>query len=232
MNPNLTDPQLIDRLASEYVLGTLRGPARSRFEHWRASSVLVDERCRFWEERLMPLAKGLVPLEPPAHVWPEIRRRLNLPSTAPARRWGRSLAIAASVALLVVLGSLLYWRVGGPGKPTVLATISAPSGAQVWRVEIYAPAGGAGRIMVRAGELPPRPAGRDYELWALPAGGTPVSLGVLPTTGVLRRDLSQEQQRALARSPQVAVSIEPTGGSRTGQPTGAIVFVAPLRAVS
>lgn len=102
----------------------------------------------------------------------------------------------------------------------------------MWRVEIYAPAGGAGRIMVRAGELPPRPAGRDYELWALPAGGTPVSLGVLPTTGVLRRDLSQEQQRALARSPQVAVSIEPTGGSRTGQPTGAIVFVAPLRAVS
>jgi anti-sigma-K factor RskA len=232
MNPNLTDRELIDRLASEYVLGTLRGPARRRFEGWRTSSALVDERCRFWEERLMPLAKGLEPVEPPAHVWYAIRRRLNLPSAVPARKWGRSLAIAASVAMVVLLGSLLYWRATGPGKATELATISAPSGAQVWRVEIYAPAGGTGRIMVRAGELPPRPAGRDYELWALPAGGAPVSLGVLPSRGVLRRDLSQEQQRALASSTQVAVSIEPAGGSPTGRPTGAVVFVAPLRALS
>src|ERR1700752_712858 len=49
-NLNPTDRELIDRLASEYVLGTLRGRARSRFERWRTTSAVVDERCRFWEE--------------------------------------------------------------------------------------------------------------------------------------------------------------------------------------
>ena len=36
-------PEIIDSLAAEYVLGTLRGPARLRFEKWRARVPLVDE---------------------------------------------------------------------------------------------------------------------------------------------------------------------------------------------
>ena len=84
MKPDNRD--IIDRLASEYVLGTLRGSARRRFERWRASTPLVDQRCRFWEERLMRLAKGLTPVQPPAHVWPAIQRRLNLTNRQRALR--------------------------------------------------------------------------------------------------------------------------------------------------
>jgi anti-sigma-K factor RskA len=40
------------------------------------------------------------------------------------------------------------------------------------------------------------------------------------------------QKQALALSSQVAVSIEPLGGSPTGQPTGAVIYVAPLRTPS
>jgi anti-sigma-K factor RskA len=231
-NLNPTNPELIDRLSSEYVLGTLRGPARRRFERWRESSATVDERCRFWEERLMPLAKGLAPIEPPAHVWRGIRTRLNLAEGARAPISIRTLALAASVLVVLGLGALLYWRSIVPGKVVELATISAPTGAPVWNVEIYAPSGGSGRMIVRTGALPAAPAGRDYELWALPKGGAPVSLGVLPSRGVSRQQLTQTQQSALANSVQVAVSLEPSGGSPTGQPTGAIVFVAPLRTVS
>ena len=79
--------EVIDRLAAEYALGTLRGPARRRFERWRASTPFVDERCRFWEERLMYLAKDLEPVQPPARVWPAIQRRLNLTNrSSPWRR--------------------------------------------------------------------------------------------------------------------------------------------------
>jgi anti-sigma-K factor RskA len=88
---------------------------------------------------------------------------------------------------------------------------------------------------VRNGALPARQGGRDYdyELWALPAGAPPVSLGVLPATGgASRHALSSRQLDALAASMQVAVSIEPAGGSPTGQPTGPVVLTAPLSAVS
>lgn len=221
------DPEVMDRLAAEYVLGTLRGRARRRFERWRSVSRLVDERAAFWEDRLLGLAKGTAPVTPPAHVWEGIRRRLGFGARRMSR--ARAYAIAASIALVLILGGLLYWQTFGPQRPTQVADISAAAGPRVWTVEIY---GRTAHLNVRAGTLPPTPAGRDYELWALPAGGMPVSLGVLPRSGSAQRTLTDAQRRALARTPQLAVSVEPTGGSPTGQPTGAIVFVAPLRSVS
>jgi anti-sigma-K factor RskA len=219
------DPYLIDSLAAEYVLGTLRGPARRRFEKWRANTSLVQERCRFWEENLMPLAKGLRPVRPPARVWQGIRARLNLARGEPHRRPLRALAIAASVLLVAGLSALLYWRTIGPGKVFEVAAITTPAGAQVWEVDVY-----RGRLIVHAGQLPTHPTDRDFELWALPAGGKPVSLGVLPISGTARRTLTAAQQQALANAANVAVTLEQPGGSPTGQPTSTPIFVAPLRA--
>ena len=223
------NPEIVDRLASEYVLGTLRGPARRRFERWRASTPLVDERCRFWEERLMRLAQGLTPLQPPAHVWPAIQRRLNLTAAGPGLRRIRTFALAASVVLVMGLAGLLYWRSVQTVRATVVSTISAKSGEHVWELEVF---GNLDRLVAHAAKLPARPAGSDYELWALPKGRAPVSLGVLPAEGATTRILTPIQKEALASSSQVAVSIEPHGGSPTGQPTGDIVFTAPLRAAS
>ncbi len=223
--------EVVDRLAAEYVLGTLRGRARRRFERWRATSPLVEERSVFWENRLVELAKRTPAVTPPAHVWEGIRTRLGFADLRPGRSRFRvrSFALAASLALVVVAGALLYWRAFGPQQPTQIATIAASSGTRVWTVEIF---GKSAHLNVRAGVLPARPPGHDYELWALPKGGMPVSLGILPGEGSSQRTLTAAQQKALAEAPQVAVSIEPTGGSPTGQPTGAIVFVAPLRALT
>jgi len=221
-------PELIDFLAAEYVLGTLRGRARRRFESWRARIPLVDERCRFWEENLMHLLKGLRPIRPPPHVWQGIRARLNLSRTERKQR-GRPWAIAASLLLVVGLSALLYWRTTEPGKLTAVATIAAPAGAQLWEVDVYRD---TGRVIMRTGRLPPHAADRDFELWALPAGGKPVSLGVMPLRGTTQRTLTDVQRQALANSAQVAVTVEQLGGSPTGAPTSTPVYVAPLRAPS
>jgi anti-sigma-K factor RskA len=227
MNPD--NREVIDRLASEYALGTLRGPARRRFERWRASTPFVNERCRFWEERLMYLAKDLRPVQPPARVWPAIERRLNLTNRSGALRRFRSYALAASVMLVVGLGALLYWRSVASLRATTVATISAKSGEHLWDVEVF---GKADRLVAHVAKLPARPAGSDYELWALPKGAAPVSLGVLPAAGATTRTLTLIQKQALALSAEVAVSIEPLGGSPTGQPTGAVLYVAKLRTPS
>jgi anti-sigma-K factor RskA len=52
---------------------------------------------------------------------------------------------------------------------------------------------------------------------------------VLPSSGTLSRELSAAQRQAIARATRVAVSVEPLGGSPTGQPTGNIIFVVPLK---
>jgi anti-sigma-K factor RskA len=217
-------PELIERLAAEYALGTLRGGARRRFERWRSDSPQIETRCRWWEDQLMGLARKVPPVQPPARVWSGIEQRLSLGRTVRLRRT-RQLAIAAGIVLVAALAALWYWPGGPFARPSAVASIAPLGGSPVWHIDIFTR---AGRLAARADRAPPAVAGRDYELWALPAAGSPVSLGLLPRTGELRRALSERQQQALAGSMRLAVSIEPTGGSPTGLPTGTIVFVAPL----
>jgi anti-sigma-K factor RskA len=69
-------------------------------------------------------------------------------------------------------------------------------------------------------------AGTSLELWALPKGGKPKSLGVLSgAKGVLQ--LGASADRSLADVPMLAVSLEPRGGSPTGLPSGPMLYSGP-----
>ena len=225
---------LVDRLAAEYVLGTLRGQARRRLERWRLSSTLVDDRCRFWEEQLMSLLINMRTLQPPSDAWERIRARLSLPDAAPQRlARGRSWAVAAAVVLVVGFAALWRWQATTLPRATEVAEVSTAAGKPLWSVELYGKPQRLAAIRVEAGVAARPPDGRDYELWALPKQGAPVSLGVLPyQANTVRHALNEGQRVALAAAQQLAVSVEPVGGSPTGQPTGAVVYVVPLRAVS
>jgi anti-sigma-K factor RskA len=72
------------------------------------------------------------------------------------------------------------------------------------------------------------PDARSRELWALPEGGAPVSLGLMPASGSIDLALDDRQRAALAAAKNIAVSDEPAGGSPTGAPTGEVLYVAAL----
>jgi anti-sigma-K factor RskA len=78
------DPELQDRLAAEYALGTLRGPARRRFERLLSGNSRLRALAQDWELRLNPLAESARAVAPPARVWEEIDRRIG-PASAPMR---------------------------------------------------------------------------------------------------------------------------------------------------
>jgi len=213
--------ELVDRLAAEYVLGTLRHRARRRFERWLLSPQ-VGALVKAWEDRLAGLEPQLTPVQPPAEVWRGIESRLELRKMQrrPATRW---LAIAASLLFFVAVG--LFFAI--PGRPPVTGTSTLAADAQTiyWRVDVL---GDRQEISVRVQSVYDLPAGKAHELWALPEGGAPVSLGVLPHTGERRVILTAAQRAALSNSRQIAVSLEPDGGSPTGAPTGPVLLVAPL----
>lgn len=221
MYPEPRHSELIDRLAAEYVLGTLRGRARQRFERWRDNFEMVSAHCVQWERRLAPMAERLRPMSPPPQVLARIQQRLGL-APSPPLRWASALAVLA-----LVIAMFAYWPATRMAQPDRVASINTPAGSVQWRVELYTQ---RARLVVRSPALAVRPSARDYELWALPTGAPPVSLGILPVRGETSLALNDMQRRALARAPQLAVSVEPVGGSPTGQPTGPVVFVAPLHA--
>jgi anti-sigma-K factor RskA len=225
------DPKMIDALAAEYVLGTLSGRARRRFERWRSKEWHVERRVQAWEERLSGLALRLSPMRPSPHVWSQIEKRIGAnagPRTAtpPPQRAARWQAIAASVALLAVLvgGFFMYRSMLGPNLQP-LATLTAQNATQpAWDLSADE---GLRHLRARAGAGATAQAGKSYELWALPDNGSaPVSLGVIPAIGEIDRELTDAQRAALRGSSKVAVSLEPEGGSTTGAPTGPVLFVA------
>ena len=58
-------PELADALAAEYVAGTLRGRARSRFESLLPSHPALQRAVREWQQRLIPLTTSLPEEAPP-----------------------------------------------------------------------------------------------------------------------------------------------------------------------
>lgn len=226
------DPKMIDALAAEYVLGTLSGRARRRFERWRSKEWHVERRVQAWEERLSGLALRLSPMRPSPHVWSQIEKRIGANSagtktaTPPPQRAARWQAIAASVALLAVMvgGFFMYRSMVGP-ELQPLATLTAQNATEPsWNLSADTD---LKHLRARAGAGATAQAGKSYELWALPDNGSaPVSLGLMPVVGEIDRELTDAQRAALRGSSKVAVSLEPQGGSTTGAPTGPVLFVA------
>lgn len=217
--------ELADRLAAEYVLGTLRGAARSRFERWLVSGA-SDEQAplraavRRWEDRLVHLAADVAPVDPSPRVWREIARRTQQPRASTVwRGWA-----AAAVIALVAIGAWLWPGREAPADWQATAQITdAARPADLWRIDLDA---SGSRLRLRA--VVPYEAAPDvaHELWALsPSGGAPVSLGLLPQRGEVVRELTGTQRTALAAATQLAVSREPAGGSPTGVPTGPVLVI-------
>ena len=221
---NYDRPELLDRLAAEYALGTLRGAARRRFERLCVQIPAARLTLHRWEDDWVHLSRALAPVQPSAGVWTKVSRRLFGDAAAAPRRtrWRTwQLAAAAGLVAVVLVVSLFVRQLVPPPLQTV-AILGTDSAHPVWRLERRLPLA-ALRIEV-VGAVPPA-AGKSYELWALPRGRAPVSLGLLPAAGRAERALSEPQRAALLAADKVAVSVEPAGGSPTGGPTGPIVIV-------
>ena len=220
---NYRNPELLEQLAGAYVVGVLRHAARRRFERLCRGDALAGAARRRWEDRLLPLALALPPVAPGRGCWAAIEGRIGTGATAPRARWWQLAAAAAVVAALLLVGRLTVWA---PPQWQPMAVLAQADSQPLWRLERSADFGQISVVTVGNVTLA---SDRSYELWILPGGGrNPVSLGLLPRSGRLHRQLSSTQRVLLAGAAQVAVSIEPTGGSPTGLPTGKVVIVAPI----
>jgi anti-sigma-K factor RskA len=223
---NYENPELLDRLAAEHVLGTLRGAARRRFERLCTRSAAARMARDRWEDDWLMVSRTLKPIPPSARVWTNVSAQLfGTRAGAPRRSRWRSwqLATAASLIAVALIVGVIY-REQQPALQT-LAVLGRDAAHPLWRIERGKQLAALTIRVVGPIEAVP---GKAYELWALPRGAAPVSLGLLPAGGRYERTLSEAQRAALAAADKVAVSVEPPGGSPTGSPTGPVIIVATL----
>jgi anti-sigma-K factor RskA len=224
-------------LAGEYVLGVLDAAARreaaTRVGHDRGFAREVAA----WESRLAPLAGEIAPVTPPDVVWTRIRATLG--HAAPEKRetfWDRvdvwrrmalgAFAIAATACVIAWFVAqrpveiapptpLVAVMAGDDGKPAFVASVDRKSGDMV-----VTPVGG----WSDAAHVP--------ELWLIPPGATkPLSLGVVGANNAAAMRIPAALLADLRASATLAISVEPPGGSPTGQPTGPVVAKGSLASI-
>jgi len=254
-------PQLVDLLAAEYVLGTLRGGARRRFERYAEQDTTIRKAVDEWQRRVSPMAELAAPRMPPAAVWEAIERRLGFtaardaarphvvvempaqPSRSPFgnlafwRGWALGVTGLAAVAVVVAVHSLL---------PSSTAPVRAPTVAQQTETAVSHVAvlnnKDAHPVMLVAWDeahstMTVQPLGKVE----LPAGramelwGIPAS-GQPVSLGMLP-DSANGKVAAGQQKPEnyaaLAVSIEAPGGSPDhNAPSGPVVYTGKLLPVS
>lgn len=216
-------PELRERLAAEYALGTLRGRARERLRRWLRDDAELAREVAAWEGRLAPMAEAIPPVAPPPRLWQGIENRLEN-ARKPFSFW-KTLGLVASgaaAALLAVAVLLPPQRAGI--SPSYIAVLSDPKTNH----PVLVATAERGEMVLRVNTLDPaiHVAGRSLELWALPRGAQPRSLGLVSDQKAMLR-LAAVADQALGDVPTLAVSLEPQGGSPTGQPTGPVLYTGP-----
>lgn len=238
---NYKRADLLDRLASEYVLGTLHGGARRRFGklliELPAARAAVDE----WEQRLAPLANPVPPVAPPLRVWSATEARIASTAAHTARHswwstlWKPALGFAFGAALTFALVQLVpgaFVSLDGlaqreqalpqsyvgllldrEGSPTLLIS-STRHGT---------------RVTVKSLRPVAVPAGKVAQVWALPKEGAAFALGVaVPTKppGNTSFEMSATSEKLLANVTRLAVSFE-DAPARAGSTPSEFVLIGP-----
>lgn len=248
-------PELLDRLAAAYAIGTLRGGARRRFETLARERAPVRAAALVWQSRVASMTELAPAVTPSPVVWTRIHNLIEAereqaamaaaraePAPPPPTGWWRSLALwrgaagagALATVLAVVTTVGLRDRMGAQ-IDELQAKLSAQP--QIEYVAVLNDEQASASMLVtfdpknrkltlqRVGGYQ-EAADKSLQLWALPPGSKPRSLGVLSQEKLLQLAAGEGDVREV---PALAISLEPKGGvpSETG-PTGPVLFKGAL----
>lgn len=209
-------------LAVSYVLGSMKGKARLRFQSLLMQHAELRQLVWYWEQSLNPIVEKIKPVAPDKVVWHKISERLGW-QQLPKKRFRyltelTMLATAACLGLMFLIpNGLLQFA-----STEQIAVLQNSQSEALWVVQFE-----DGAIKTHATNAVKIVTEGDYELWILPADGSaPISLGLLPQQN--ERQLQLPSKLSSVKIAALAVNLEPKGGSPTGQPTQPVLHTAQL----
>lgn len=227
-----------EELAAEYVLGTLDEDERHEAERRIARDGEFAAAVARWQQRLEPLVESASPVEPPEGVLDRVRAEIgsDAPGESPAgsgeivhlnrrlRRWRGAAVLAGALAACLAVVVVTREITRPPeGEFVALLGPEDKNPAFVASVDLH----DRTITVIRVGSAPEE--NRSFELWALGGGRSkPESLGLVDAHTRIPVARLGETGPAELRDTTFAVSLEPKGGSPTGQPTGPVVFTGKL----
>lgn len=237
----LSRPDLLDRLAASYALGTLRGGARRRFATLARQNPAARARVIVWQDHFAALAELQPAQQPGAQAWSRIAQAIAAEAPAAATATAPASRAQDSSLLDGLRRRLFVWR-GMTAATAVVAVASLAVAMQMmakpeiqYVAVLQDEAQNASMLVTfdptkktltlkRVGAFQ-EAADRSLELWALPPGQAPKSLGVVQGQPVVRLTAGS---RDVSTAPALAITLEPKGGAPGGKPTGPVLFKGAL----
>ncbi|MFC0350969.1 anti-sigma factor [Undibacterium danionis] len=231
------------KLAAEFVLGTLRGGARRRFNTWLQTDPHLQQIVREWQAHLMPMMEFSTAKVPQAQVWNNIEKQLKLGAERSQKavfqflhelKFWRGLSMIASAALILVALFVLKPQDNGLPAEMYVATLSDEKAQPI---AIISSDSKRRQVLLRFVNRPQVASNQSLELWSISKEGKVRSLGLVDQAsnvgnGANTTDKSGEILRinlpegVANDTPQLlAISLEPKGGSGNPEkPSGPILF--------
>lgn len=222
----VSNPRLVEHLASTYVLGTLAGGARRRFERLLQQRADLQLAVAEWDARLGALAQAVPPHAAPPRVWATIdaRTRPLSVAAAPARPgplgWLKPAGFSlGGLAAGLLAASVLFVAVPGIFITADRAAMLTGQRLPQSYVGLLTDAQGNGKLLVSSlrhgtamtvkviGPIAPPAQGR-LVLWAVPAQGPAFVLGPVPLTGSATSQLPGTSEQLLAKVQKLVVTAE------------------------
>jgi len=232
-----------DIRAGEYVLGVLDAGARRQAQARIAAEPAFAELVRTWDARLAPWLLRVEPVSASAHVWPRIRTQLGWPSVGAARPglwnnvafWRAATALAAAAGLAAIVLGLQP-----PQKPPLVPPVAEEQAAKP--VTVLAHDDGStgwlasidlshGKVLMVPVPTPADASGRVHELWIIPAGKAPLSLGFVSNEKAHTIAVPEALRRELAVGATLAITLEPSVGLPHAAPSGPVVAKGGIRQI-
>lgn len=234
--------------AAEYVLGVLSADERREVEERLLYEPALARNIVDWEERLGALADEVKPVAPPTAAWSRIEVALDGPAPQAARPaaarapapalvsasareslwqsvvFWRTFSLGSAALAVLSIAALTYVQILPPPRGPMMATLGGATGLPNFVAAIGT--GGTEVFVVPASMLTADQ--RAVELWLIPAGDRPHSLGLIEPGQPVRLMVPGDIAARMTDDAMLAVSLEPPGGSPTGQPTGPVVATGKL----
>ena len=216
-------------LAAELAFGLIDGAERADAQERLGSDTMFAQAYARWQAHATALFtdRGEAPH---ASVWAAIEARLPANDAAP-RMYHRSLPLWRMGTLMATAVAALLGLVALQKQETVFVRVPVAQAAVAPMVAVLTGKKGfvtitydpiSGHITSAASDL--EIGDHSPQLWVIPADGKPRSMGVISASAPSWMKVPAAAKAVLTAGVTVAVSIEPAGGSPTGQPTGPVIL--------
>lgn len=225
--PGVSDDD--DLRAAELAFRLIEGDERRAAEARLADDPDFAAAYVRWQGYVLAMLGGRDEAPRPS-LWPEIAARLPANDAGPAmpavRRW--QFATFAASAAVLLLGVVAVSRATSVAPPAAIVQVAATAPL----VAVLTGTGTGAVVAVSFDKATQRltlapaaldPARRAAELWVIPAGGKPRSLGVMRATDASWQGAPVAAAGAIVPGATLAITLEPAGGSPSGQPTGPVI---------